>query len=198
MTPDELRAQFLTFCGPSRFRKFARSLSRKSDNPLRFDRLRFWQERLWEQFVVACPAAPTDVQEIGVCLEWCDLHDTPLVAGPGHQPIDLRHSSHFDDARDSEFPHGYGWLGHYCPRCRDACIAWIDEHPSECRMLLHVIHDADWVGLHRMDDEFRDFCKKHYMPWDELCPGDEVWMVDSGRGVYPAIVRDGRVVHIMD
>jgi hypothetical protein len=199
MTPEELRAKFLAFCGPSRFRKFASSLYRQSDNSSQFKRLLFWQERLWERFALACPTAPTDVQEIGSCLEWCDLHETPLVAGPGHQPIDLRYSKLCEVAKESKFPHGYGWLGHHCPACRDACIAWINANPSECRMPLHVIHDADWVALHRMDHAFKEYCKQNYMPWDDICPGDEVWMIDTGEGpTHPALVRDGRIVPIMD
>lgn len=199
MTPGELRAQFLAFCGPSRFRKFARSLVKLSDNPATFDRLRFWQEKLWEQFVVRCRDAPTDVNEIGSCLHWCDLHDTTLVAGPGHQPTDLRYSVLFEAARDSEFPHGYGWLGHHCPACRNGCMAWINANPNECRMLQYLIHDANWVSLHRSDQEFKELCRKEFMPWDEICPGDEIWMIDTGRGtLHPTLVRNGRIVPIMD
>lgn len=135
MTPNELRVQFLDFCGPERFRKFARSLFKLSDDALRFDRLRYWQELLWAQFLARCPDAPKDVNEIGSYLHWCDLHNAPFIAGPGHQPIDLRRSDAFDFERQSEFPHGYGGVGHHCFDCRTKCIEWIDAHPSECRML---------------------------------------------------------------
>ena len=199
MTPGELRTQFLAFCGPSRFRKFARSLFKLSDNPVTFSRLRFWQERLWEQFAERFRAAPTDVNEIGSCLHWCDLHDTALVAGPGHQPIDLRYSKLYEAACASEFPHGYGWLAHHCPNCRIACIAWINAHPTECRMLKYVIYDANWVASHRNDQDFKELCRNEFMPWDEICPGDEIWMIDTGRGpLHPALVRHGRIVSITD
>lgn len=149
MTPNELRVMFLEFCGPEKFRKFARSLFRLPDEPLRFDRLRYWQELLWARFLTQCPDAPENVNEIGTCLQWCDLHDAPLVAGPGHQAIDLRHSDALELAHQTEFPHGYGWLGHHCPKCRTACIDWIAANQSECRMLQYRIHDANWVTMHK-------------------------------------------------
>lgn len=199
MTPSELRVQFLDFCGPERSRKFARSLFKLSDEPVRFDRLRYWQEMLWAQFLARCPDAPTDVNEIGSCLHWCDLHNAPLIAGPGHQPIDLRHSASFDSARQDEFPHGYGWLGYHCNTCRTSCIEWIEAHPSECRMLQYRIHDADWVTMHKDDPEFQKTCRDAYLPWDEIRPGDEIWMIDSGRGSPGmALVRRGQIVPIID
>jgi hypothetical protein len=199
MTPGEVRAQFLAFCGTQRFRKFAASLFRRSDIPATFERLRFWQETLWEQFVLRCPDAPTDVNEIGLCVHWCDLHDNALEAGSGHQPRDLRYSTLFEAAREREFPHGYGWLGHHCPACKAACIAWINSHPSECRMLQHLMRSATWVSLHRNDPEFRKLCQNEFLPWDEIIPGDEVWMIDTGRGPpRPALVREGFVVPLAD
>ncbi len=85
MTPNELRVQFLSFCGPEKFRKFAQSLVKLSDEPVRFDRLRYWQEILWAHFREQCPDAPENVNEIGSSLHWCDLHDASLIAGTGHQ-----------------------------------------------------------------------------------------------------------------
>jgi hypothetical protein len=199
MTPSELRIQFLDFCGPETFRKFARSLFKLSDEPLRFDRLRYWQELLWAKFLQRCPDAFQDVNEIGSCLHWCDLHDSPLVAGPGHQPIDLRRSDAFDIARKTLFPHGYGGVGHHCPRCRTACIDWIDVHPTECRMLQYRIHDANWVTMHKHESDFQKICRDAYIPWDEIRLGDEIWAVDYGRestGI--ALVRNGQIVPIID
>jgi hypothetical protein len=199
MTPTELRVQFLDFCGPTKFRKFARSLVKLSDEPVRFDRLRFWQELLWAQFVGRCPDAPKAVNDIGSCLHWCDLHDASLVVGPGHQPIDLRHSDSFDSACENQFPHGYGWLGYHCSACRTSCIAWIDVHPAECSMLQYRIYDANWVTMHRSDPDFLKTCRDAYLPWDEICPGDEIWMIDTGRdSPGMGLVRNGRIVPIMD
>ena len=199
MTPNELRVRFLDFCGPEKFRKFARSLFRLSDEPLSFDRLRYWQELLWARFLTQCPDAPRDVNEIGSCLHWCDLHDAPLVAGPGHQAIDFRHSDAFGLANQTEFPHGYGWLGRHCPKCRAACIGWIAAHQSECRMLQYRIHDANWVILHKEDSDFQKTCRDSYLPLEEIRAGDEIWMIDTGRGYAGmAIVRNGQIVPIID
>ena len=123
----------------------------------------------------------------------------PLVTRAGHQPTDLRHSDSFDSAREKEFPHGYGWLGHHCPVCRASCIKWIDTHPTECRMLQYRIHDANWVTMHKNDPDFQKTCRDAYIPWDEICPGDEVWMIDTGRGsIGIALVRNGVIVPIVD
>ncbi len=199
MTPSDLRVRFLDFCGPVKFRKFARSLVKLSDEPVRFDRLRYWQEMLWARFIARYPDAPSDVNDIGPCLHWCDVHDAPLLVGSGHQPVDLRHSESFTRARESEFPHGYGWLGYHCPACRTACIQWIDSHPAECRMLQYRIYNAGWVVVHRDDPDFQKTCRDGYIPWDEISPGDEIWAIDTGRG-FSGIgpVRNGRLVPIMD
>jgi len=199
MTPSELRTQFLDFCGPPKFRKFARSLVKLSDEPMAFDRLRYWQELLWSQFVSRVPESPTDATEIGSCLHWCDLHNTQLVVGAGHQPTDLRRSDAFDSARENEFPHGYGWLNYHCPECRTSCINWIEAHPSECRMLQYRIHDGNWVTMHKEEPEFRKTCRDAHLPWDEIRAGDEIWMIDTGRGhTGMALVRDGQIVPIVD
>ncbi len=199
MTRNELRVQFLSFCGPEKFRKFAQSLVKLSDEPVRFDRLRYWQEILWAHFSEQCPDAPENVNEIGSFLHWCDLHDATLIAGPGHQPIDLRRSDAFDHARKSMFPHGYGWSVYHCPECRTTCIKWIQEHPSDCRMLQYRIHDATWVTMHKDDPDFQRTCREKCLPWDEILAGDEIWMVDNGKDdARIALVRDGWIVPIID
>jgi hypothetical protein len=199
MTPSELRAQFLNFCGPTKFRKFARSLVELSDEHGKFDRLRYWQELLWARFLSLCPDAPNDVNDIGRCFHWCDLHDEPLVIGSGYQPVDLRRSTAFDRAHEDEFPHGYGWLGHHCPACRTSCIQWINAHPTECHMLQYRIHDAEWVAIHKGDREFQDNCRSACIPWHEICPGDEIWAINTGRGSDSiGLVREGRIVPIID
>lgn len=199
MTPSELRFQFLEFSGRERFRRFVRSLYKRSSDPVSFDRLKYWQEVLWARFITSFPDAPTDVNEIGSCLHWCDLHNTSLVAGAGHQPIDLRHSELFDTAEVAEFPHGCGWLTHHCPACRTSCIRWISDHPIECRILQYRIHDPEWVTMHKNDPDFRQMCRDRNLPWNEILPGDEIWAIDTGRGS-PGIglVRDGCVVPLLD
>ena len=199
MTPDEVRSAFLGFCGPTRCRKFARKLRKLPDAETKFDRLRYWQEILWEKFVAEFPDAPNDVDAIGSCLHWCDLHSQSLVTGAGHQPIDLRRSDSFDMACENEFPFGFGWLVHHCPECRKSCIKWIASHPNECRMLQHRVHDAAWVTMHRSNQSFLNTCRDSYIPADTIRDGDEIWMINTGRGPNElALVRDGTIVRIVD
>jgi len=202
MTPDEVRSAFLQFCGASQCRKFAHSLVKLPDAPdaeIKFDRLRYWQETLWAKFLLEFPDAPIAVDTIGSCLHWCDVHDQSLVMGAGHQPVDLRRSDSFNMARKNEFPFGYGWLGHHCPECRNSCIEWIASHPDQCRMLQYLVHDAAWVASHRKDQEFLNACRDAYIPVDEMREGDEIWMINTGRGPDSlALVRDGTIVPIVD
>jgi hypothetical protein len=199
MLANELRSEFLRFCGTSLFRKFATSLVKLSDEPLRFDRLRYWQEVLWSKFLTHCHLAPLDVNEIGSILHWCDLHDGNLVLGTGYQPVDLRYSDLFEQARTDTFPHGCGWLRYHCPACRTCCEQWVVGHPAECRMLQHRVFDADWLTRFKDDHTFRSTLRNAYIPLDEILPGDEIWSFDSGRGSNGiALVRNGRIVPIMD
>ena len=199
MQADELRARFLEFCGPARFQKFATSLVKRCDEPAQFDRLRHWQELLWEQFRTLRPEAPSDVHAIGAALHWCHVHNQKLVRGSGHQAADLRRSDSFDRAMTDVFPHGFGWNVYHCPECRASCAQWIDDHPAECRMLQYCVHEAESVALRKDEREFRQAFQKANIPWDEIIPGDEIWAIDHGRGSTGfALVRTGRIVPLMD
>jgi len=199
MIPANVRNEFLRFCGPRQFRKFARSLVKLSEHPPTFDRLRYWQDSLWCKFHARFPDSPVAVNDIGTCLHWCHLHDTALIAGAGHQPVDLRRSQSFALACDEGFPHGYGWLVYHCSSCRASCIDWIARHPDECRMLRGRVHDAEWVAMHRHDLDFLSVCRDACIPVTEIRDGDEIWTINTGLGPDSlALVRNGIIVPLLD
>ncbi len=193
MLTTELRQRFLGFCGKSRFRKFVTALTKRCDEPSQYDRLKFWQETLWNEFLRECDSAPTDVNVIGMALHWCDLHNESLVTGPGYQPNDLKHSLAFDNARAESFPHGFGWLHYHCPQCKKACSDWVLSHAEECSMLQRKIVWEEWLAAYKDNEQFTQAVRAGMIAIEDFMPGDEIWEWDNGRGQTGlSIVRDGQ------
>jgi hypothetical protein len=68
-----LRQALATFLGDSQYRKFIHQGVRRGQ-------LRYWQERVWEEFVAANPAFAVASDEREVALRVCHLHGDELLA----------------------------------------------------------------------------------------------------------------------
>jgi hypothetical protein len=118
--------------GDERYRTFVRQLAKS-------DRMRYWQEQAWAEFVRAHPEFAADVAELRTALRICELHgdellpDTVLVTdgcADWARP--------FVEARNRLFPHAACWPVYtegapiedvgsnvwYCPACRKALAEW--------------------------------------------------------------------------
>jgi hypothetical protein len=102
MSPEEIRSQFKTFCGPTNYRQFLNAAQVRSS-------LAFWQKKLWQQFCdrnTSVSSIP-ETEVVRIFAEICSLHEIPLnmersVVRPGR----VGYSSEYRAARDELFPLG--------------------------------------------------------------------------------------------
>jgi len=127
-----LRQALSAFLGDERFRKFVQQGVRRG-------RLRFWQEQEWDRFCAARPEFAVSLEELGIALHICELHDQELRP----DTVEVFHGCRdyaqwYIDSLNTYFPHaasdpwsteGAPFEGDrigvwYCPTCRDAKAEW--------------------------------------------------------------------------
>lgn len=128
---DQICKTFRCFAGDVMFAKFVHTLNHL---PIRLERLRYWQQALWESFIVENPDAPREFFMIRDCLAICELHELRLKLDSVDAPLSqIQHTrTQSPSGVCDEFPYS-GWgvsveqwgAGNtrkmsvlYCPQCR--------------------------------------------------------------------------------
>jgi hypothetical protein len=206
--PD-LRKAFRKFAGEARFSKFVRAISQTCP---RKERLLFWQEQLWREFVETTQDVPTGQDQILRAFRICDIHDCELGRAPGNDPLpEIRQTQEYAQASETLFPLATSryWV---CATCRAQRQRWISDHAELCRILrrkttYEAYCDRLLDGI--TGPKEREAAKRAAKPRiqeraaeiaAQMRPGDELWEWDgggwhcfTGRGGV-AIVRAGEVV----
>jgi hypothetical protein len=209
MDINEVRVAFREFAGEVRFRKFVRAVSQRCH---RKERLFFWQEQLWGNFVCTVPRAARCPDEILRAFRICDVHGCELEPTPTNDALaEIRDTPEYGQALETLFPLAAGRY-FVCPRCRFERQQWISEHDELCRILRRQTTYEAFCELLLdgiADLKERECMKKEAKPRIEsiaaeiaaqMQPGDELWEWDAGgwhslsgrAGV--AIVRAGKIV----
>jgi hypothetical protein len=212
MHAADVRVSFRDFAGQERYRRFVRTLNRECR---RKQRLFFWQEELWRQFVASTPGAPTDEATIMNTFRICDVHGCDLEALPctdlSPRPDEIRHTAEFDEAHKALFPLAAG--GELvCIQCRSERQRWIADNLDLCRILRcvttyeaycrrHFEMLTDQTAIAELKKQAEAEIKKRSAEIAaQMQPGDELWEWDGGgwhqlagrSGL--AIVRGGKII----
>ncbi len=209
MNVTEMIALFRDFAGRDRYRKFVRTLNRRSRKK---GRLFFWQEELWGEFAANHPGAPMSKEAIMDAFRICDVHNCRLDAAPGNDPpLEIRDTPEYDHAFETLFPFaGGGDL--VCAICRSERSRWISENLDVCRILRNKTTYAafcDKLLEDIVDPARRESLRRDAKEWSktrqteidaQMQPGDELWEWDGGgwhhfsgrAGI--AIVREGKII----
>ena len=75
MEANEIRRRLLNFLGDDRFCKFLRAMPRSSEGT----RLRYWQQDVWDAFVLLNPDCSPNYEELVGIFRICELHGEELV-----------------------------------------------------------------------------------------------------------------------
>ncbi len=149
MDAAELRQRLAAYLGIERYRQFVKHLSYGQ-------RMRYWQERAWSQFVLAYPEFAVSEEELRIALRVCWVHWIELrpetvkvvdevadYAGysirSGHEFYPCSESTSILWSEGCPFPGRIGVVW-YCPQCREV---YESEHPGARRTL-------DWIRLVEM------------------------------------------------
>ena len=141
MNSDTLRNRFRSHVDGDTFRRFSIQLRRDANNDgaRRIERLRYWQNALWDEFTSANSdiQIPGDIESIRASFLWCDVHEKYLV--DGHAIPDRigvtdrdgnRLNAEFSAALDDSFPFGFGYWKLICPDCVVECDAWMNANAA--------------------------------------------------------------------
>jgi hypothetical protein len=142
MTDSAIRDECLKQFGLEKFRKFANSLVKTSDNPPAFATLKFWQQSIVDKIAMTLADMTLDNNLVCAALHSCDIHGVRLIGGEGYQIHGFRNPETFQRAREQLFPFGYDALAYHCPVCRTACELWIDDHADECLISAKSMSDS--------------------------------------------------------
>ena len=162
---DQIRTSFRRFAGDVTFVKFVYTLNRL---PIRLERLRHWQQTLWDSFASENPDAPRDFFMIRDCLAICELHDMRLnldnVDAPFSHVQHTRTQSPSGDCND--FPYS-GWgvsaeeWGNgntrkisvlYCPQCRK-----LRSQSKYSDRMRPAAPNSGMEYLRKLEDEYRSY-----------------------------------------
>jgi hypothetical protein len=149
MDAQKLRILFRDFAGEDRYRKFVRAIDGACQSK---HRLLFWQQDLWQEFVLAiplAPLAPRSDSEILAAFRVCYCHGCDLRPPPeGERLPEIRRTPESELAGESLFPFAEG-RGFICPLCREARQKWISENRDLCNLL-------------RRRTTLEEFCHRHF------------------------------------
>jgi hypothetical protein len=130
MPSSDLRDRFRESTSPRDYRRFSDSIVSSTH-----DRLRFWQDRIWERFCGSCLAAPTETSDVRFAIATrCTLHECRTrhdwrrgCALQLHH-WDILTQAHYPTTM-SIFPFAQGPL--ICPKCVTARLRWLTERVPE-------------------------------------------------------------------
>ena len=201
MEPIELRTQFQKFAGLATYRRFVRALLPVSKNKAR---LRYWQEKLWDEFANAVPEASSAILSPHAICNTCEIHQCGLDTTDSWSPsADIRDTKEYAVAKEEGFP--YSPPGQIlCVDCCEARDTWIKENLDICRILRHQTTCEEYSDKLFFAPFFSEAARsriEHHLSviQEEMLPGDELWEWDAGgwhtlsgsAGI--AIVRNGLV-----
>ncbi|MBX9653490.1 hypothetical protein K2Y11_07695 [bacterium] len=197
----DLRLLFRRFAGTERYVRFVRAINRLNDK----NRLRFWQQDLWNDFVVANSISPRTTDEIVSLLSVCYVHEIPLLHTTTISTTPaIRSTPEYESAEFNLFPYAIN-DGLLCLECRDSRKRWIEDNDELCRILrcktTYEEYCVRQLAESACTPDFRAKIKTRSAEIAALMlPGDELWEWDAGGwhrlagngGV--AIVRDGQII----
>ena len=201
MDPIELRTQFQKFAGIATYRRFVRALLPVSKNKAR---LRYWQQKLWDEFAKTVPEASSAFLSPHAICNACEIHQCELdMTDSWSSTADVRDTREYAIAKEEGFP--YSPPGQIlCVECCEARDAWIKENSDICRILRHKTTCEEYAkklfSSPYFSESTRSSIKQHLSEIrDEILPGDDLWEWDAGgwhtlsgsAGI--AIVRNGMV-----
>src|SRR5262245_21287399 len=76
MNGTSVRTAFRRFVGEDQYRRFVRALNTARPGARA---LRFWQERLWDDFAASTPSIPGTFEQVRGCFGICEIHDRELL-----------------------------------------------------------------------------------------------------------------------
>ena len=110
MHGSAIREAFRAFAGEARFRKFVHAINTRCP-----DRLLFWQDKLWQEFVVQNPHAHLQFDALREAFHFCEIHGCELGSEASSEHIEmlplLPYRYPFPNVRD-------------CPMCRQGEQEW--------------------------------------------------------------------------
>jgi hypothetical protein len=194
MNAPEIRVAFRNFVGEDRYGRFVRQIVR--DTPTAHQ-LRFWQDRVWREFVEVARDVPTKLPDIREIFLQCYVHDQPLDASPvwHNQPV-LPWPKMKDgriEALPQQFPFSFG--EYTCRACLRTYDQWL--RTQDAQVLREKTTWDRYCAIHAAGGTAasKKAIKVGAMFIEtEMNEGDELWDWDAGDGQTGlAIVRDGKV-----
>ncbi len=110
MDRSAIREAFREFAGEPRFRRFMHALNTRCS-----DRLLFWQEKLWREFVVQNPAADLQFDALRKAFHFCEIHGCELASETSSNLTDTQPLT----PNRSPFPNVRN-----CRMCRQGELEW--------------------------------------------------------------------------